>query len=189
MSNCPTNGGSKLDQGSGNCKGPVVNVKAAAPQPIACASTGGTRATDDWSTEITLCEVATGTEGCSAGDDCVPAGEPICVVQEGQNLADCPNGWGQPLVVFADADDKLQCNACICTPSYQCPGGYLGYDGDFNICVSGGTTIPPDTCVSAEYVGYVDRPATGDMSCIQSGGGMTGTFMPTNPTTICCKTP
>jgi hypothetical protein len=189
MTNCPADGGVQLDKGSGNCL-PTFggSVEAAAAQPLACHSSGGGRSAKNWMTEITLCEVATTTEGCKGGESCVPTGEPICMIQNGA-VADCPSGWGSPRVVYGGAMDTLGCAACSCTPNFTCTGRYLAYQGNMNFCLSGSSGVTPDNCTAADFVAYEERPPAGTLSCDVDGGDATGAFTPSSPTTICCLTP
>ncbi len=192
--------------GGGTCPGTscnqAVEAQVAKPTSGTCGALGGEPSGGDpsWGEGVKACKAATGLQGCSGGQVCVPRPpapfEPrSCIAKAGDNA--CPAGaFSLKSVSYGDYQDTRDCSECSCNAA---TGGTckltisLFSDVPLNTCniplamVESGACVnlPSNPRVSSRTSAVTQAPAGG--SCSVSGGGVaSGGVTPIDPTTFCC---
>lgn len=162
-----------------------------------CPPSGGVAGplSPQWTTEHTLCnadELQGG--GCPDGDACIAkANVPICIKTDGDVVA-CPDGWGAAakILSYADGIDGRGCSDCSCAPppGNLCAGGTYQFFDTVDCSGAPSTTVQSSpACVdtsTSNSATYVPPPLTGT-PCAPDGGEATGSVVPGQPVTICCR--
>jgi hypothetical protein len=164
----------------------AVTVSSPPPTLGSCMSTTSGITTPTWTAVDSACLPAAPAQGgCGAGNVCVPPmGEGfqgICIWQAGD--LPCPKEYSNRRVSFAGFSDPRVCGACTCGPP---TGGVcditLGLGSSCMVDVSNAVgCVPLD---GATNIVAAQNPSGG--ACAPSGGGVSGSAVPTLPTTFCC---
>ncbi len=181
---------------SGSCVGAVitatlldsvraVGVFSAGP----CASNANPQPPlPSWATDARACEGTAVAGQCAGGEVCVPAVPAAwesCIYRAGD--VSCPSGYSVKQVLFDGVDDTRSCSPCGCgTPTGTCTGMVNLYNSAS--CSAPIGTLSLKQCTSAismTHAKYVAGTPTGS-SCPETGGDLSGTLTPKNPTTFCC---
>jgi hypothetical protein len=164
-----------------------------------CAPTGGTvmGTPPTWAHRHDLCTAE--SPECGAASACVDQGPNVlvCIRKKGTDV--CPAPWSDRRDVYRGATDTRGCTSCACgnpdPADVSCgPGEYLF----FGSAGCGGTpfdTVDSSICTSFSGVAYVKEvpdmmPDVSNASCLPTTTTVpTGSFVPEEPATLCCRLP
>jgi hypothetical protein len=175
----------------------VVDIKATNPAPTdmgSCDAPAFTMniTTPKWASEARACTGPAGvSDGCAAGDLCVPSptmSGKLCIGASGSQA--CPNSFfSERHELFSGFHDGRGCTACSCLgpPTSTCDGSVAFFDspdcsGNVDKAyVGGGCSAPPSgTPMSATYT---PQPSG---TCSPMGGQLTGQVVKKGALTVCC---
>lgn len=164
--------------------------------PGSCSTTGGSVTNaDDWGTDIHVCNaVLTGGSACGVGGTCEPVipDQRLCIRKNGTDA--CPPGWSVSRVdSFAGEDDQRDCTSCDCNPASCSGGGYTVYDSLGCDAASAGVEVDTANCtnvpsiIDGTVMSLLAKTGSVTQNGCDSGAEPTGSFIPTDPVTFCCK--
>ncbi len=139
---------------------------------------------------------------CFPGD-LLPPGFALCIIRDGEHAcpADPKNSFTERHVFYQGVQDDRQCSACSCgaPTGSACTATISIYKGNDLTC-SGPALVPipvsskGPTCLDIQLPGQAlgSKKATTPTTylpgtCPPMGGDASGTALPTEPTTLCCR--
>jgi hypothetical protein len=132
---------------------------------------------------------------CGGGTICAPppntpfASNNHCVVRTGSWM--CPAGYPAKRTVYDETKgtDTRSCSACTCgAANGSCAVDLNTFTGN-NLCTSAPSlTTTPATCSQfTTQTRFISTAPQYSGSCAPSGGAPVGSFVPADPTTVCCE--
>jgi hypothetical protein len=172
----------------------VVTQQATTSSANCTASGGATQIPDPaWGAEHSLCKAGLFAGGCSDMEECVDeVGVQLCIMTNGDAPA-CPAGWetASRIVTYVSGSDNRGCSGCSCVPpaGNLCLGGTYQFFGSAG-CLGGAIYSVPEGSLCTDTTNSVSGmfvpPSNGAM-CSPSGGAPTGSVVPEQPVTLCCR--
>jgi len=193
-------GATGLSLGSGcSATGTSVNgvvTQQATTSSANCASSGGATQIPDltWGAEHSLCQAGELMGGnCEGAELCIDeVGVQLCIKTDG-DAPECPAGWelAARIVTYVSGTDTRGCSGCSCAPPVGnvCVGGTYQFFGSAG-CAGGAIYTIPETAACTDTTNslsamYVAPPS--GATCTPGGGAATGSVVPQQPVTLCCR--